>query len=514
MTSGHLEIETKYDVDGGFARPDLTGLPGVATVDEPVEHLLEAVYLDTADLRLLRARITLRRRTGGAGRRLAPQAAGGNAPAVSCTPRWAGRPRTRPAPCCEPVTGILRGATARPVATLRTRRLVTALRDADGQRARRGRRRHGDRDSASRGRTAPRRSPRGARSRSSSVDGDEALAAAVGERLVAAGARPSASASKIGRVLAGRLASVPAPTDGTEERPDGGGVRARRAPAEQVAGLQAADVMVCAPSSRTPSTRCACPRGGCAAPWPPSGPSWTGRRPTPLRDELSWLGGELADVRDDEVALAHLRELVAAEPAELVLGPVAARLQQAEIRDCPGRAGPGAAHAVGAAVPPAAGRPVRAARRPAVRRRARGRRSAPVLDDALRRSARRLRRRLTAPRAGRPRPTARSHCTTSARRPSGSGTPPRPAAARSSHVKKLVKAAKKVQTDARRGAGHRRHPRVQPSARRSPRPPRGRAPSPTAGCTPSSRPAPSGPREKFWALEPKIRPTLKAAACR
>jgi CHAD domain-containing protein len=52
----------------------------------------------------------------------------------------------------------------------------------------------------------------------------------------------------------------------------------------------------------------------------------------PLREELAWLGAELAQARDDEVALAYLRELVARQPPELVLGPVAARLQQAELR--------------------------------------------------------------------------------------------------------------------------------------------------------------------------------------
>jgi CHAD domain-containing protein len=48
----------------------------------------------------------------------------------------------------------------------------------------------------------------------------------------------------------------------------------------------------------------------------------------PLREELSWLGGELSRARDDEVALAHLRELVSEQPVELVLGPVEARLRE------------------------------------------------------------------------------------------------------------------------------------------------------------------------------------------
>jgi inorganic triphosphatase YgiF len=65
VTGQHTEIERKFDVDGSFALPDLTCLPRVAAADEPVEHRLEAAYYDTADLRLARARITLRRRTGG-----------------------------------------------------------------------------------------------------------------------------------------------------------------------------------------------------------------------------------------------------------------------------------------------------------------------------------------------------------------------------------------------------------------------------------------------------------------
>ena len=42
MTSGHLEIESKFDVDEAFQLPSLEDLDGVATVDAPVEHGLEA----------------------------------------------------------------------------------------------------------------------------------------------------------------------------------------------------------------------------------------------------------------------------------------------------------------------------------------------------------------------------------------------------------------------------------------------------------------------------------------
>jgi CHAD domain-containing protein len=53
----------------------------------------------------------------------------------------------------------------------------------------------------------------------------------------------------------------------------------------------------------------------------------------PLRAELQWVGRELSATRDGEIALEHLRALVAEQPIELVLGPVAARLQQTQLRD-------------------------------------------------------------------------------------------------------------------------------------------------------------------------------------
>jgi inorganic triphosphatase YgiF len=132
MSSGHIEVETKYDVDEGFAVPDLRGLDGVATVDAPVEHHLEAVYLDTEDLRLLRARITLRRRTGGADAGWHLKLPAGTARRELHAPL--GRATKKPPKALqEPVAGVLRGALAQPVATLRTRRVVTALRAADGK---------------------------------------------------------------------------------------------------------------------------------------------------------------------------------------------------------------------------------------------------------------------------------------------------------------------------------------------------------------------------------------------
>ena len=92
--SEQIEIERKYDVDEEAAVPDLVGtttgadhrggagrpLEVARVVLDPAASLA-ATYHDTADHRLLAARVTLRRRTGGhdAGwhLKLPPEAAGG-----------------------------------------------------------------------------------------------------------------------------------------------------------------------------------------------------------------------------------------------------------------------------------------------------------------------------------------------------------------------------------------------------------------------------------------------------
>ncbi|WP_026552458.1 CYTH domain-containing protein, partial [Arthrobacter sp. H20] len=60
-----LEIERKYDVGTEEVIPDLTGIAGVARVDNGPTVILQAVYYDLADRALLRNGITLRCRHGG-----------------------------------------------------------------------------------------------------------------------------------------------------------------------------------------------------------------------------------------------------------------------------------------------------------------------------------------------------------------------------------------------------------------------------------------------------------------
>lgn len=331
MVGGHVEVERKYDVDGGFVLPDPAALAasGVAAADPPVEHQLEAVYHDTEDLRLARARITLRRRTGGPDAGWHLKLPGRNGARRELHAPLGRAVRTPPKALLEPVRGILRNARTGPVATLRNHRVITVLRDGEGRALA---------EVADDTVTASASGPDGAADLQvwrevevELVDGDEALLAPVGEWLVAAGARPSASASKLARVLSSRL---PTPPAAARRRPTRGltagevVVTAVRAHVEE---LQAADVALrtddpdAVHQLRIAGRRL---RSILAAFRPVLDRAAT----DPVRTELGWLGGELSGARDAEVALAHLRGLVAEQPPDLVLGPVAARLQQTALR--------------------------------------------------------------------------------------------------------------------------------------------------------------------------------------
>lgn len=60
-----LEVEAKFSVSESLPTPAITELPEVAAVGETRSESLSAIYYDTEDLRLTRAKVTLRRRTGG-----------------------------------------------------------------------------------------------------------------------------------------------------------------------------------------------------------------------------------------------------------------------------------------------------------------------------------------------------------------------------------------------------------------------------------------------------------------
>jgi CHAD domain-containing protein len=124
-----VEIERKYDVDSDFVVPDLSGLPGCATVATPETHLLVANYFDTEDLRLAAHGITLRRRRGGDAGWHLKIPSGPDAKNELRAPL--GKAQTVPARLATLVTAYTRGKRLRPVARLETHRTVVRLLDED-----------------------------------------------------------------------------------------------------------------------------------------------------------------------------------------------------------------------------------------------------------------------------------------------------------------------------------------------------------------------------------------------
>ncbi|MGY1724050.1 CYTH domain-containing protein [Blastococcus sp. SYSU DS0533] len=207
MVAEQLEIERKFDVDGEFTVPRLDEVPGVAAVADPVVHELTAVYHDTPDLRLVRARVTLRRRTGGPDEGWHLKLPAGAAARRELHAPLADGTDVAPAELLEVIGGLLAGEVPAPVVTMRTRRVVTALRDAAGRVLAEL---ADDTVTATVGAGTGGGAPEVRSWRELEVelvDGPEPLLAAVGEVLLAAGARPSPRASKLAFALASRLGS-------------------------------------------------------------------------------------------------------------------------------------------------------------------------------------------------------------------------------------------------------------------------------------------------------------------
>jgi CHAD domain-containing protein len=126
------ETERKYDVPAGFALPSLDGAGGIRGLGDAETHELDATYFDTDDLRLARHKRTLRRRTGGgdAGWHLKTPA-GASSRTEHRLPLTDGD--EVPAELAAEVRTIARTRPLRPVARLRTYRIETPLRDAQGR---------------------------------------------------------------------------------------------------------------------------------------------------------------------------------------------------------------------------------------------------------------------------------------------------------------------------------------------------------------------------------------------
>ncbi len=204
----HLETEQKYDADDGFALPDFTGPDFGALTGQsgwrpkPKRYYLSATYFDTEDLDLHRNRVTLRRRVGGTDEgwhlklpvrkdtrqeRHAPLDEGGTG--------------SVPARLATLVEDISKGQRLRPIAILDTERTVVTVPGPAGEPAVEI---ADDRVTGTRFGEAEGQ-PVSWREIEVEVlsEGPEAsgLVEAIGRELRKAGARPSSSESKLGRLL-------------------------------------------------------------------------------------------------------------------------------------------------------------------------------------------------------------------------------------------------------------------------------------------------------------------------
>lgn len=320
------EIERKYDPGAaGTAALDavkaMTGTAGVAAVARQPEQVLDAVYYDTADLRLIRGGLTLRRRTGGedAGWHLKLPAGAYTRDEIRLP--LAGDEGVVPKELAELVRAYTRGAALTPVVRLRTSRRVLRLLDDDGQALA---------EIAADSVSAEPADGADATSwdeiEAELVTGDASLLDAIDMRLRQAGARTAVTATKLARALGDRLpATEPAERRPTAHSPAGEVVL--RYVRDQVAAISRDDPRVRRDEpDAVHQMRVATRRARSAM--QAFGTIIDREATRPVCAELKWLAATLGQARDCEVLQARLTgELTAISPA-LLVGPVQDRITE------------------------------------------------------------------------------------------------------------------------------------------------------------------------------------------
>ncbi|WJY68476.1 CYTH and CHAD domain-containing protein [Corynebacterium auris] len=206
-----LEVEAKLAVDEATAVPDLTELPGVESVLDSVEHHLSAIYFDTPDLRLTRAKITLRRRTGGADDGWHLKLPAGSARRELRAPLQ--EPTQIPEELLANVRAIVRTAELSPIAQVDNYRVESALGSPTGEKVAEFCDDHVTAWSLLPGgeRTSWREWELELSEFTAGTEEGEALLSRATSFLIAAGARKSDSPSKLATALGSSAESAPLP---------------------------------------------------------------------------------------------------------------------------------------------------------------------------------------------------------------------------------------------------------------------------------------------------------------
>lgn len=324
------ETESKYEAGPEIVLPPLDQLPNVTAARGPDDQQLVAEYYDTADLRLLDAGITLRRRTGGsdAGWHLKLPKAPGSRDEIRLPPGTAGRPV--PDELADLVRARTRGAPLVPVAEITTLRRVTTL---VGQ--------HGESlaevaDDKVRAVALHDAVPAQARPtewREVEVEltgGDGELLAAADNLLRDSGLQRSVRSAKLERVLGERPPRPHGLAELTPSASAGEVIGAYLRSQAEALKLLDPRVRRAEPDSvhqmRVASRRLRSTLGSFGA---------VVSRPDTdhLATELRWLSGVLGEARDAEVQAERLEEQLRQTDAEEILGPVEARIQAHSAKD-------------------------------------------------------------------------------------------------------------------------------------------------------------------------------------
>ena len=316
-----VEVESKYDVDPDAQVPGLSALVAGSTQGQSQQQLLDATYWDTPDQRLRAAGMTLRNRSGGtdAGWHL-KLPAGDDREEL----RVQGPSDQVPAELAGLVRSRVRQQRLVPVARVTTRRTVHPLVGNDGVVLAELADDHvvGSALTGSAGEQAWREWE------FELVRGERYLLGAAQQLLVAAGARVASHGSKVARALGPRpprtaLRAWWASAPGARRPTAGSLIHAHLR--EQVDELVSRDPQVRRDLPDAVHKMRVAIRRLRSALWT-FGPLLEDAHTRPIRGELAWLARVLGAARDVEVMHARLRDLVAGEPTELVLGPVLRRV--------------------------------------------------------------------------------------------------------------------------------------------------------------------------------------------